>query len=65
MTLTEQLQETDSRIAAEEARIAEGVEECRRTGTSLHDGYWKRLWALRQRREMVVRVMEVFRDGLQ
>ena len=65
MTLIEHLQDTDSRIAAEEARIVAGVEECRRTGTALHDGYWKRLWALRQRREMVVRVMEAFRDGLQ
>lgn len=48
----------DAKIAAEQASITEGIADARRNHMSMHDGYWKRLWALRQKRLAVQHVAD-------
>lgn len=50
----------DQQIALEESRVTEGIIDACRTHTSMHDGYWKRLWELKQKRIAVQHVMEAF-----
>ena len=50
MSIYDNLVDLDDQISKEEANIAAGIAEARRTHMSMHDGYWKRLWALRQKR---------------
>lgn len=58
------IEENKAALALEERKIEEAIADARRTGASMHDNYWKRHYALRERQRLLTIALEEITNAI-